>query len=198
MTTASEDDYLVARAKMGDVDAFEQLVIRYQRLIYGVALRVVHQRADALDVTQDAFIKAFRSINDFRGESKFYTWLYRIALNAAFSCLEKTKRSQSVEERNQHEVEGMASIERGPDDPSSVRLENQQALAAVDIVLESMPEPFATALLLHACEGRTCAEIACLTAVRPGTVRTRIHRARQLINESIDQAPVPRYVVRGK
>lgn len=182
------DALLVEKVKGGDLRAFERLVTKYERRIYRLALNILRRPADAEDVTQETFIQAFRSLEAFRGESAFFTWLYRIGMNNSLTCRTRLRQySMCFEELpTEHGEDGDERSRRWDFDSPSLPLENRQALQQVDAILARMAPPFADALLMQVCEGMSCLAIAKIAAVSPNTVRSRVHRARAFLARELD------------
>ena len=186
MVERSIDQQLVTRVQKGDKGAFDLLVRKYQHRIAKLVSRYVHDRAEIEDVTQEAFIKAFRAIKGFRGESAFYTWLYRIAINTAKNYLVALGRRLPVTELESEEAEG---IEPG----AGLRDANtpeRQLLAeeigrTVERVMATMPEDLRTAITLREIDGLSYEEIAEVMDCPIGTVRSRIFRAREAIDKEL-------------
>lgn len=178
------DNELVARVQHGDKTAFDLLVRKYQHRIVKLVGRYVREPADALDVTQDAFIKAYRALPNFRGESAFYTWLYRIAINTAKNHLVAAARRPSDvdlgsnEDGEQFEIEDLqATIET----PERLLLTEEIRLTVIDAI-EKLPDDLRTAIMLREIDGLSYEEIATAMDCPIGTVRSRIFRAREAID----------------
>lgn len=184
---AEGDRELVARAQAGDRRAFDLLVLKYQQKIVKLAQRYVRDPAEALDVAQEAFIKAYRALPGFRGESAFYTWLYRIAINAAKNHLVPWERRPVEFEA---EADGGDPLEQAGllrDDATPERLAMQADLqAAIAAALAELPEELRTAILLREIDGLSYEEIAAAMECPVGTVRSRIFRAREAIDARIE------------
>lgn len=185
------DALLVAQVRAGDLAAFERLVRKYQRRIYRLALGVVGQPGDAEDVTQETFIQAFRSIEAFRGEAAFFTWLYQIGLHKALTWRKRMRqRALHVDDGGPvapEEEEALEGSRWEIQSPAFV-LENKQALAAIDAILATMSPAFVDALLLFVCDGMACRDIAVLAGVDQKTVRSRIFRAREMLSDQLDDS----------
>ena len=181
------DQELVERAQRGDKRAFELLVLKYQRKLARLLSRMVRDPAEIEDITQESFIKAYRALPQFRGESAFYTWLYRIAVNTAKNYLvARGRRAPTTTEFNAEEAEGFedAGLLRDIDTPDAV-LQTKQIAAAVNKAVEALPEELRTAITLREIEGLSYEEIAQMMDCPIGTVRSRIFRAREAIAEKI-------------
>lgn len=184
------DALLVAQVRAGDLAAFERLVRKYQRRIYRLALGVVGQPGDAEDVTQETFIQAFRSIEAFRGDAAFFTWLYQIGLHKALTWRKRMRQRAVLVDDGGPAAPEEEALEGGRweiHSPAFV-LENKQALAAIDAILATMSPPFVDALLMFVCDGMACRDIAVLAGVDQKTVRSRIFRAREILSDQLDDS----------
>jgi RNA polymerase sigma-70 factor (ECF subfamily) len=184
MNAPDADAPLVERAKQGDVKAFEMLVVKYQRRIERLIGRMVRDVDLVPDIAQETFIRAYRALPQFRGESAFYTWLYRIAVNTAKKSLMELKRDPLVTEAarvSRDEDEDPPRVENEPSDaatPDAV-LASKQIAAAVNFAVEALSEDLRQAITLREIEGLSYEEIAALMNCPIGTVRSRIFRARE-------------------
>jgi RNA polymerase sigma-70 factor (ECF subfamily) len=177
------DQQLVVRAQRGDKRAFELLVEKYQRKLARLLSRFIRDPAEVEDVTQEAFIKAYRALPAFRGDSAFYTWLYRIGINTAKNYLMAMgRRAPTSTEVEAEEAEGYEEGEqlRDINTPESVLLSNEIA-STVNATIERLPEELRTAIQLREIEGMSYEEIAKVMECPIGTVRSRIFRAREAI-----------------
>lgn len=181
------DQELVERAQKGDKRAFELLVTKYQRKLARLLSRMVRDQAEIEDITQESFIKAYRALPQFRGESAFYTWLYRIAVNTAKNYLvARGRRAPTSTEFNAEEAEGFEDAELLRDIATpDAELQTKQIAAAVNKAVEALPEELRTAITLREIEGLSYEEIAQMMDCPIGTVRSRIFRAREAIAEKI-------------
>ncbi len=188
MTTEREiDQLLVERVQRGDKKAFELLVIKYQRKLMRLVSRLVRDQAEAEDVVQEAFIKAYRALPQFRGESAFYTWLYRIGINTAKNYLvTQGRRAPTSTETNAEEAETFDDADqlRDINTPESM-LATKQIAATVNVAMEALPEELRVAISLREIEGLSYDEIAEAMGCPIGTVRSRIFRAREAIAEKL-------------
>jgi len=183
MSDREIDGQLVARAQRGDKRAFELLVEKYQRKLARLLSRFIRDPAEVEDVTQEAFIKAYRALPAFRGDSAFYTWLYRIGINTAKNYLMAMgRRAPTSTEVEAEEAEGYEEGEqlRDINTPESVLLSNEIA-KTVNATIERLPEELRTAIQLREIEGMSYEEIAKVMDCPIGTVRSRIFRAREAI-----------------
>lgn len=177
------DQQLVERAQRGDKHAFELLVVKYQRRLGRLISRFVRDSAEAEDVTQEAFIKAYRALPAFRGESAFYTWLYRIGINTAKNYLvalgRRAPTSTQFDAEESEDFEG-ADLLQDVNTPEN-ELMSKQVAGVVNDSLLKLPEDLRTALTLREIEGLSYEEIAEIMNCPIGTVRSRIFRARETI-----------------
>ncbi|AJC18400.1 MULTISPECIES: RNA polymerase sigma factor RpoE [Pandoraea] len=183
MSEREIDQALVERVQKGDKAAFELLVAKYHRKIIRLVSRLVRDAAEVEDVTQEAFIKAYRALPQFRGESAFYTWLYRIAVNTAKNHLAtQGRRAPTSTEANAEEAETFAEADqlRDINTPESM-LMSKQIAQTVNTAMEALPDELRTAITLREIEGLSYEEIAEAMGCPIGTVRSRIFRAREAI-----------------
>ena len=177
------DQLLVERVQAGDKRAFELLVMKYQRKVHRLLSRFIRDAAEVEDVAQDAFIKAYRALPQFRGESAFYTWLYRIAVNTAKNFLvSQGRRAPTSTDANAEEAETFDDADqlREISTPESV-LHGKQVAETVNRAMDELPEELKTAITLREIEGMSYEEIAAVMNCPIGTVRSRIFRAREAI-----------------
>lgn len=179
------DEQLVARVQKGDKRSFDLLVLKYQHKVLALVRRFVKDQAEAEDVAQEAFIKAYRAISNFRGDSAFYTWLYRIAVNTAKNALDARKRRPAAD-IDIDEVEDFAFSDglRVEENPESL-LATQDVYRVVEETLAALPDELRRALMLREFDGLAYEEIAEVMGCPIGTVRSRIFRAREAIDEAI-------------
>jgi RNA polymerase sigma-70 factor (ECF subfamily) len=183
MSDREVDQRLVERVQRGDKRAFELLVAKYQRKIFRLLSRLIRDQGEIEDVAQEAFIKAYRALPNFRGESAFYTWLYRIAINTAKNFLvAQGRRAPTSTETEIEDAERLedASQLRDVATPDSLLL-SKQVGAAVNRAIEKLPADLRTAIVLRELEGLSYEEIAESMNCPIGTVRSRIFRAREAI-----------------
>jgi RNA polymerase sigma-70 factor (ECF subfamily) len=181
------DRQLVERAQRGDKQAFNLLVVKYQRKLARLLSRFIRDPAEVEDVTQEAFIKAYRALPAFRGDSAFYTWLYRIGINTAKNYLMALgRRAPTSTEVEAEEAEGFEEGEqlRDINTPESALLTNEIA-QTVNATIEQLPEELRTAIQLRELEGMSYEDIARVMDCPIGTVRSRIFRAREAIAEQL-------------
>jgi RNA polymerase sigma-70 factor (ECF subfamily) len=181
------DRQLVERAQRGDKRAFELLVDKYQRRLGRLLSRFIRDPSEVEDVMQEAFIKAYRALPAFRGDSAFYTWLYRIGINTAKNYLAAMgRRAPTSTDLEAEEAEGHVDGERLRDlnTPENLLLSREIA-DTVNSTIESLPEELRTAIQLREMEGMSYEEIANIMGCPIGTVRSRIFRAREAIAERL-------------
>ncbi|WP_024302328.1 RNA polymerase sigma factor RpoE [Pseudogulbenkiania sp. MAI-1] len=183
MSDREIDQQLVERAQRGEKRAFDLLVSKYQRRLARLLSRFLRDSADIEDVTQEAFVKAYRALPSFRGESAFYTWLYRIGINTAKNFLSASGRrpviNSEVEDEDGESFD-MASQLPDLNTPES-ELMNKEILNTVNAAVEALPEELRTAISLREMDGLSYDEIAKVMNCPIGTVRSRIFRAREAI-----------------
>ena len=187
MTDRDIDRELVARAQRGDKQAFALLVEKYQRKLARLLSRLIRDPAEVEDVTQEAFIRAYRALPAFRGDSAFYTWLYRIGVNTAKNHLVALgRRAPTSTDVESGQAEGFDEGEqlRDINTPDSVLLSKEIA-ATVNGAIEELPEELRSAIQLRELEGMSYEEIAKMMDCPIGTVRSRIFRAREAIAERL-------------
>ncbi len=187
MSDRDIDQKLVERVQRGDKAAFDLLVVKYQRKIFRLLSRLIRDSAEVEDVAQEAFIKAYRALPNFRGESAFYTWLYRIAINTAKNWLvSQGRRAPTSTEADVEEAETFDDGEhlRDLNTPDAMLLTKQVA-DAVNRAIERLPEDLKTAIVLRELEGFSYEEISETMNCPIGTVRSRIFRAREAIAEEL-------------
>ena len=182
----STDRELVERVQRGDKGAFDLLVSRYQHRIIKLVSRYVRDRDDAMDVAQDAFIKAYRALANFRGESTFYTWLYRIAINTAKNHLASLARRPPEVDLGAPDGEGIAleELQKETETPEKLLLVDE-IKRTVFATIESLPDDLRTAITLREMDGLSYEEIATAMECPVGTVRSRIFRAREVIDSKL-------------
>ncbi|MEJ2060105.1 MAG: RNA polymerase sigma factor RpoE [Gammaproteobacteria bacterium] len=186
MGTSETDDELVRRVQQGDRAAFDMLVLKYQHKIVNLIMRYVHDPHTAMDVAQEAFIKAYRGLAHFRGDSAFYTWLYRIAINTAKNHLVAQGRRIPDNDLDAQEAEQFAgeSALRESGTPERELLTEEIKRTVLEAI-EGLPEDLKTAITLRELEGMSYEEIAQAMDCPIGTVRSRIFRAREAIDRSL-------------
>ena len=186
MAERGVDEKLVRRVQRGEKAAFDLLVLKYQHKVAKLVSRYVRDRREVEDVTQEAFIKAYRAIGGFRGDSAFYTWLYRIAVNTAKNYLESLGRrppATDIEAEAAEFVDGADSL-REHATPERQLLTDEIA-TTVNRVIDGLPGDLRTAITLREIEGMSYEEIAEIMECPIGTVRSRIFRAREAIDKEL-------------
>ncbi len=187
MTDRDIDQQLVERVQRGDKAAFDLLVAKYQRKIFRLLSRLIRDQAEVEDIAQEAFIKAYRALPNFRGDSAFYTWLYRIAINTAKNHLvSQGRRAPTTTEADIEEAETFDDGDqlRDLNTPESMLL-SKQVGEAVNRAIDQLPEDLRTAIVLREIEGLSYEEIAESMSCPIGTVRSRIFRAREAIAQEL-------------
>lgn len=181
------DQILVVRAQQGDKKAFGMLVEKYHRKLGRLLGRMIRDQAEVEDVVQESFIKAYRALPNFRGDSAFYTWLYRIGINTAKNYLVSMgRRPQVMQEVEIDDVENFeGGYEMRTTDTPETALMTKQIAQTVNDTVASLPEELRTAITLREIEGLSYEEIATLMQCPIGTVRSRIFRARETISEKL-------------
>jgi len=181
------DQQLVERAQRGDKHAFELLVAKYQRKLGRLLSRFIRDPAEVEDVAQEAFIKAYRALPSFRGDSAFYTWLYRIGINTAKNYLVAMgRRAPTTTEFDSEEAENFEDGDQLRDlNTPEAELMTRQIAATVNQAMEELPEELRTAITLREIEGMSYEDIANVMNCPIGTVRSRIFRARETIADRL-------------
>ena len=181
------DNDLVLRVQQGDKRAFDLLVIKYQHRLVQLVYRYVKDPSEAQDVAQEAFIRAYRALPEFRGESAFYTWLYRIAINTAKNYLISRNRRNSESEIDVYEAE---QVENAPQlqglDTLEQQLLNDEILRVINAAIAELPEDMRVAIMLREVEGMSYEDIAQIMNCPVGTVRSRLFRAREAIDSKLN------------
>ena len=186
MSNQASDKQLVERVQKGDKGAFDLLVLKYQHKIVNLIMRYVRDPELALDIAQEAFIKAYRALPRFRGDSAFYTWMYRIAVNTAKNHLAAQRRRPMDVELDMQDPEqyDLHARLKETDTPEGVTLSNELK-QTVERAIAALPEDLRTAIVLRELEGMSYEEIAQTMECPVGTVRSRIFRARDAIGKKI-------------
>lgn len=199
MSDREIDQLLVERVQRGDKQAFGLLVTKYQRKLGRLLSRLIRDPAEVEDVAQETFIKAYRALPSFRGDSAFYTWLYRIGINTAKNYLvSQGRRAPTTTEFDSEEAETFEEGDQLRDINTPERLlMTKQIGDTVNVAMEALPEELRTAIVLREIEGLSYEEIATIMECPIGTVRSRIFRAREAISEKLkpllDTAPNKRW-----
>ena len=180
------DQQLVERVQKGDKRAFDLLVLKYQHKIFAVISRFIRDHAEVQDVAQDAFIKAYRALPNFRGESAFYTWMYRIAINTAKNYLVARNRRPPASDLDIEDAEFFAGNDAMHEMNTPERnLLRDELQSVIDQAFRDLPEDLRTAVTLREIDGLSYEEIAEAMDCPIGTVRSRIFRAREAIDRKI-------------
>ena len=186
MSERQVDRELVERARAGDKRAFDLLVLKYQQKVANLVARYIRDSSETLDVTQEVFIKAYRALDSFRGDSAFYTWLYRIAINTAKNFLVAQGRrppGADVEAETAEQLDAGTRLKEYATPESQVLTD--EIAATVKLALEELPDDLRTAITLRELEGMSYEEIAQAMSCPIGTVRSRIFRAREAIDKRL-------------
>jgi|TARA_B100000073_G_scaffold141493_1_gene116447 RNA polymerase sigma-70 factor (ECF subfamily) len=187
LTASDTDQQLVQRAQRGDLRAFDLLVLKYQGRIAALVSRYVSDAGEVEDVTQEAFIKAYRALGKFRGDSAFYTWLYRIAANAAKNHLVAKGRrpgaDATIEDAEGFDEGGMLSESASPE---ALAMGGELA-EVVESALNALPDELKAALMLREFDGLSYDDIADVLGCPVGTVRSRIFRAREAVDQRVKE-----------
>ena len=187
MSDREVDQQLVVRAQAGDKRAFELLVIKYQRKVERLLSRIIRNQDEIQDVAQESFIKAYRALANFRGDSAFYTWLYRISVNTAKNYLvSQSRRAPTSTGYDAEEAEGFEDAVGLRDNATpDAQLMSKQIAEIVNSTIDKLPEELRTAITLREIDGLSYEEIAQIMECPIGTVRSRIFRAREAVAEQL-------------
>lgn len=192
MTEVSEKK-IIEKVLGGDANAFEELVLKYEKTVYNLALRMVGDRDDAFDMTQEAFIKAYGSLSSFRGDSKFSVWIYRITTNVCLDFLRSKSRKQQVSLTVSDDDDEYAQLDIP--DPSSApeqQLMQKISMQSVEEGLKTLPDKQRQILVMRELGGMSYAEIGKALSLEEGTVKSRIFRARKrLCTFLLDSGNIP-------
>ncbi len=178
------DEELVARSIGGDQESFNQLVLRWERPIYALAYRVIGREEDARDVCQETFLRAFRALNGFRGQAKFSSWLYRIALNLCRDWVRKERRTPVVQAPEELEVLEMAAV-REPTPSVEDLVARRELTRVVERAMARLPEEQRTAIILKEYHELTFQEIADLVGCPLSTVKTRLYQGLSVLRREL-------------
>jgi RNA polymerase sigma-70 factor (ECF subfamily) len=186
MSTEASDLVLVERVQRGEAGAFDYLVVRYRHKVLKLIMRYVRDPVEAEDVAQEAFLKAYRALPSFRGDSAFYTWLYRIAINTAKNALVSSRRRPvdydlDLQDPEQYDMQARL---KDAETPEGLLL-TDEIRDTVNSAIEHLPEDLRTAIVLRELEGMSYEEIAAAMDCPVGTVRSRIFRAREAIDKRL-------------
>lgn len=184
---ADADWVVVQRVQGGEVAAFDQLILKYRERLFGVIYNMTANREDAADLTQDSFIKAFQSINRFQGQSSFFSWLYRIAINSTYTHLRKSKLRSFFSFEKMHDEDHVSEVinqlaDSDTADRGALLHELQEKL---NEAMQKLSIKHRTVVTLHEIEGLSHEQIAEITGATVGTVRSRLHYAKQLLQSEL-------------
>jgi RNA polymerase sigma-70 factor, ECF subfamily len=187
MVADTSDLSLVRRVQRGDKGAFDALVLKYQHKVVKLVMRYVRSPAEAEDIAQEAFIKAYRALPQFRGDSAFYTWLYRIAINTAKNAIVSRDRNPveyDLDLQNSEESYDVQGRLKDSETPEALAM-TDEIRTTVNAAIDALPEDLRTAIVLRELEGLSYEEIAAAMDCPVGTVRSRIFRAREAIDRRL-------------
>jgi RNA polymerase sigma-70 factor, ECF subfamily len=184
MTSTDED--LVARSQGGDLDSFNQLILRWERPIYALAYRVIGREEDARDVCQETFLRAFRALPGFKGQAKFSSWLYRIALNLCRDWIRRQRRAPVMQMPDDTDPLEMAA-EVGPAESIEDLVARRELTAVVQQAMTLLPDEQRTAIILKEYHGMTFQEIADLQGCPLSTVKTRLYLGLSVLRRHLEQ-----------
>ena len=189
------DEELVARAQQGDVESFNQLILRWERPIYALAYRVIGREEDARDVSQEAFLRAYRALPGFKGQAKFSSWLYRIALNLCRDWIRRQRRTPLVQFPEDKDP-GDVAAEAGPVETVEDLVARREMSDRVAEAMKLLPEEQRTAIILKEFHGMTFQEIADLQDCPLSTVKTRLYQGLSVVRRHLarDERPLPALV----
>ncbi|MFN7976984.1 MAG: sigma-70 family RNA polymerase sigma factor [Vicinamibacterales bacterium] len=190
------DEELVARSMDGDADSFNQLIKRWERPIYALAYRTLGREDDARDVCQETFLRAYRAINGFRGQAKFSSWLYRIALNLCRDWMRRQRRTPTVQAPEDVDIADLAA-EQGPSESIETLVGRRQLGRAVAAAMARLPEEQRTAIVLKEYHGLTFQEIAEMQGVPLSTVKTRLYQGLSVVRRQLEKGGMSAADIRG-
>jgi len=185
----STDEELVARSQGGDLDSFNQLVLRWERPIYALAYRVIGREEDARDVAQETFLRAFRALKGFKGQAKFSSWLYRITLNLCRDWIRRERRTPVVQPPEGIDVIELAG-ETSPSESIEELVSRHELGRAVGKAMSQLPEEQRTAIILKEYHGLTFQEIADLLDCPLSTVKSRLYQGLSVLRKQLREAGV--------
>ncbi|RMG40038.1 MAG: sigma-70 family RNA polymerase sigma factor [Candidatus Dadabacteria bacterium] len=187
MNSNEQDRLLVEKARSGDSEAYRKLVEKYQNRAYAIAFEVLRSREDAEDVVQESFVKAYLSLESFRGDSSFYTWFYRIVYNMAIDVKRRIKRRGGNKLEYQDEIQGEhdpAAAERHVETPDQTLTRKYQS-ARIARAMQGLSEEHRTVIMLREIDGLSYEEIAKVVGISRGTVMSRLHYARKRMQKEL-------------
>ena len=180
------DDELVAKSIGGDAESFNQLILRWERPIYALAYRVIGREEDARDVCQETFLRAFRALPGFKGQAKFSSWLYRIALNLCRDWIRRQRRAPVMQIPEGVDV-GELAAERGPVESIEALVSRRELSAIVEEAMALLPEEQRTAIILKEYHGMTFQEIADMQGCPLSTVKTRLYQGLTVLRRHLEK-----------
>jgi RNA polymerase sigma-70 factor (ECF subfamily) len=180
------DDELVARSQGGDVDSFNELIIRWERPIYALAYRVIGRDEEARDVCQEAFFRAYRALPGFKGQAKFSSWLYRITLNLCRDWLRKQRRQPVSQLPEDVDIDELAAS-TGPVESIEDLVARKELSTVVEAAMSRLPEEQRTAIVLKEYHGMTFQEIADLQGCPLSTVKTRLYQGLSVLRKELEK-----------
>jgi RNA polymerase sigma-70 factor, ECF subfamily len=178
------DEELVARSIGGDSESFNELVLRWERPIYALAYRVIGREEDARDVCQETFLRAFRALSGFRGQAKFSSWLYRIALNLCRDWVRRERRTPVVQPPEDAELSDLAAVSE-PAESIEDLVARRELTGIVEEAMNRLPEEQRTAIILKEYHGLTFQEIADLVGCPLSTVKTRLYQGLTVLRRDL-------------
>jgi RNA polymerase sigma-70 factor (ECF subfamily) len=181
------DEELVTRARGGDLDSFNQLILRWERPIYALAYRVIGREEDARDVCQETFLRAFRALPGFKGQAKFSSWVYRIALNLCRDWIRRQRRAPVQQMPEDTDALELAS-ESGPTESIEDLVARRELSAVVETAMALLPEEQRTAIILKEYHGMTFQEIADLQGCPLSTVKTRLYQGLSVLRRHLERS----------
>jgi RNA polymerase sigma-70 factor (ECF subfamily) len=180
------DEELVARSQSGDVESFNQLILRWERPIYALAYRVIGREEEARDVCQEAFLRAFRALPGFKGQAKFSSWLYRITLNLCRDWIRRQRRAPVSQLPDDVDLAEMAAS-RGPVESIEDLVARRELSAVVEEAMAKLPDEQRTAIILKEYHGMTFQEIAELQGCPLSTVKTRLYQGLSVLRRQLEK-----------
>lgn len=187
---ASTDEELVARSRGGDLDSFNQLVLRWERPIYALAYRVIGREEDARDVCQETFLRAFRALGGFKGQAKFSSWIYRITLNLCRDWIRRERRQPVAQAPEGVDIVELASENALPVESVEDLVARRELGQAVARAMADLPEEQRTAIILKEYHGLTFQEIADLLECPLSTVKTRLYQGLSVLRRELERVGV--------
>ena len=181
------DEELVARSRTGDMDSFNQLILRWERPIYALAYRVIGQEEDARDVAQETFLRAFRALPGFKGQAKFSSWIYRIALNLCRDWIRRKRRTPVSPLPDDVDISELAA-EQGPSESVEDLVARRELSAVVEEAMTLLPEEQRTTIVLKEYHGMTFHEIAELQGIPLSTVKTRLYQGLTVLRRHLEKS----------